>query len=381
MKKLQLNNLSLKNLTTPLLALSLIAGCVGIFGGSAFAASTSFLATPRPVTPPITSVQPPVGDWVLTSTDHDNVGGYGIDWSDCSSAIFTKMTVKYTIKNDPRNFTTDPGGMQGYYFTFVGNKATMTGFSLTAISGGFQSGSSNNLGIGMDTVGRGYAFNMPSSGGIEFSSNLANYTVSDLSDILIATYNGDGNTVGASITQPQVTLTYDDSSCPVITPSPDTSTTLPSTPVTINVLGNDEGSNLKVSKIDNQDIVIGQTITLTNGSGTVKLNTDGTITFTPTSNFQGESSFSYSITDGTSTVDTGAVKVTVASATAPEPVTPSQNNPTSATTTSSASTNSTKVLAKTGEDVRLVMMVSTTILILGLLAKFKSIKRANSYRA
>ena len=57
MKKLQLNKLSLKNLTTPLLALSLIAGCVGIFGGSAFAASTSFLATPRPVTPPITSVQ------------------------------------------------------------------------------------------------------------------------------------------------------------------------------------------------------------------------------------------------------------------------------------------------------------------------------------
>jgi hypothetical protein len=351
MKKFKLN---FKNLTTPLLVLSLILGCVGLFSGSTFAASTSFLATPNPVISGITGVEPPVGDWVFTTADHDNVGGYGIDWAGCSSALFTKMTVKYKVKNDPRNFTSAPGGRQGYYFTFVGNIATMTGFPLTSINGGFQSGSSNDLGIGMDTVGRGYGFNAPSSGDIEFSADLTNYTVSDLSNVIIASYNFDGDSVGSSMTQPEVTLTYDNSSCPVVATDPDISTTPSSTPVTINILGNDTGTNLNVSKIDNQTIASGDTITLTNGSGTVKLNTDSTITFTPNSTFSGESIFSYSITDGASTVDTGVVRITVAAATTTNTTTTTTTTTPSNPAASSASTNNTKVLAKTGEDVRLL---------------------------
>ena len=111
------------------------------------------------------------------------------------------------------------------------------------------------------------------------------------------------------------TVTYDNSSCPVVATDPDISTTPSSTPVTINVLGNDTGTGLSVSKIDGQDVVAGQTITLTNGSGTVTLNNDGTITFTPAAGFTGESMFSYSITDGASTVDTGVVRITVAAGT------------------------------------------------------------------
>ena len=145
-------------------------------------------------------------------------------------------------------------------------------------------------------------------------------------------------------------ITYDNSSCPVVATDPDISTTPSSTPVTINILGNDTGTGLSVSKIDNQTIAAGDTITLSNGSGTVKLNTDSTITFTPNSTFSGESIFSYSITDGASTVDTGVVRITVAAATTTNTTTTTPSTPTASTT----STNSTKVLAKTGEDVRLV---------------------------
>ena len=162
-------------------------------------------------------------------------------------------------------------------------------------------------------------------------------------------YRVDGLTYTLTYPDNMSDCTYPAASTPIAT-DPDISTTPSSTPVTINILGNDTGTGLSVSKIDNQTITSGDTITLTNGSGTVKLNTDGTITFTPNSTFSGESIFSYSITDGASTVDTGVVRITVAAATTTTTTTTTPSTPTA----SSASTNSTKVLAKTGEDVRLL---------------------------
>ena len=180
--------------------------------------------------------------------------------------------------------------------------------------------------------------------------NVSGLTKSQLSQLAL-TYIIDPESSTAS--SPTATLTYDNSSCPPLATDPDTSSTTAGTPVSINLLGNDTGSGISVSKIDGQTISSGQTITLSNGSGTVILNPDNTITFTPNSTFSGESIFSYSITDGASTVDTGVVRITVAAATTNTNTTTTTTIP-STPTTSSTSTNSTKVLAKTGEDVRLL---------------------------
>ena len=65
------------------------------------------------------------------------------------------------------------------------------------------------------------------------------------------------------------------------------------TPGTIDVLGNDSDADgpLAVLAVDGTAITVGDTVAVTNGS--VTLNADGTLTFTPTGNFNGETSFSY----------------------------------------------------------------------------------------
>ncbi len=139
-----------------------------------------------------------------------------------------------------------------------------------------------------------------------------------------------------------IEITYDNSSCPSpIATDPDASSTTPGTPVSINLLGNDTGSGISVSKIDGQTISSGQTITLSNGSGTVTLNPDNTIIFTPASGFTGTSNFSYSITDGSQTIDTGVVVVTVTASTSTTPTNPSAISV-------STKTDGTSTLANTG---------------------------------
>ena len=56
--------------------------------------------------------------------------------------------------------------------------------------------------------------------------------------------------------------------------------------------------------------VVAETITTANG-GTVELSADGTFTYTPAADFNGEDSFSYTLSDGTAT-DTGTVTLDVA---------------------------------------------------------------------
>ncbi|MEM9496133.1 MAG: SdrD B-like domain-containing protein [Pseudomonadota bacterium] len=72
--------------------------------------------------------------------------------------------------------------------------------------------------------------------------------------------------------------------------------------VTINVLGNDvdpDGDPLKVQGITN-----GQ-------NGTVHLNADGTVTYTPNGHFSGTDRFTYTVSDGKGGVDTATVTVKV----------------------------------------------------------------------
>jgi large repetitive protein len=82
----------------------------------------------------------------------------------------------------------------------------------------------------------------------------------------------------------------------------DTATTNEDTPLIIAPLGNDrdpEGSPLTIT-----------TVTATNGS--VVVNTDGTITYTPNANFNGADTITYTISDGNGGFSTATISVTVA---------------------------------------------------------------------
>ena len=83
----------------------------------------------------------------------------------------------------------------------------------------------------------------------------------------------------------------------------DTANTNEDTPVTINVLANDsdvEGDAISVTGVTQP------------ANGSVVLNSDGTVTYTPNSNFNGVDTFTYIISDGDET-DVGMVTVNVAS--------------------------------------------------------------------
>jgi hypothetical protein len=100
--------------------------------------------------------------------------------------------------------------------------------------------------------------------------------------------------------------------------NPDQFTTDELTPVTVNVLANDndpDGPPPQVMKIDGQSISVGQTVTIASGA-TVKLNADGTLTYDPNhkfdtltssgggetgaSNTQGADTFTYAVQGGVS---------------------------------------------------------------------------------
>ena len=87
----------------------------------------------------------------------------------------------------------------------------------------------------------------------------------------------------------------------------DTATTNINTPVTINILAND-------SDVDHDQLRVAVTVP---GNGSVLLNSDNTITYTPNPGFVGSDSFDYTISDGDSATATATVTVHVQ----PQPVT------------------------------------------------------------
>ena len=83
------------------------------------------------------------------------------------------------------------------------------------------------------------------------------------------------------------------------------------TPVTFDVRGNDndiDGDALAVTQIDGVAIAVGGSVNVSGGS--VTLNADGTLTFSPTLNDNGSPSFTYTVSDGTLT-STATVNGTV----------------------------------------------------------------------
>jgi VCBS repeat-containing protein len=74
------------------------------------------------------------------------------------------------------------------------------------------------------------------------------------------------------------------------------------TAVTYKVLGND-------TDVDGDDLTV--TSASDGANGTVTINGDGTVTYTPNSDFNGSDSFTYTVSDGNGGTDTATVKVTV----------------------------------------------------------------------
>ena len=77
------------------------------------------------------------------------------------------------------------------------------------------------------------------------------------------------------------------------------------TPVTIPVLANDadvDGDTLAVQEVTQP------------ANGTVTINADGTVTYTPNAKFSGTDTFTYTVSDGNGGTDTATVTVTVVAA-------------------------------------------------------------------
>ena len=70
-----------------------------------------------------------------------------------------------------------------------------------------------------------------------------------------------------------------------------------------------DGDTLTVTEIDGTPISLGSPVTIS--SGVVSLNADGTLTFTPNSNFNGPAAFDYTVSDGNGGSDVGSVSGTV----------------------------------------------------------------------
>jgi hypothetical protein len=95
----------------------------------------------------------------------------------------------------------------------------------------------------------------------------------------------------------------------------DQATTLKATPVTINILANDASGNTG-GVLDPASV----TIAVNPARGSVVVNADGTITYTPNSNFVGTDSVTYRVCDNsipTPLCQTGVVYITVTAPTAP----------------------------------------------------------------
>ncbi|MGR4872412.1 beta strand repeat-containing protein, partial [Variovorax sp. LARHSF232] len=147
----------------------------------------------------------------------------------------------------------------------------------------------------------------PSHGTVTIDAATGAYTYTPTADFngvdsfVVTVSDGHGGTVPATVTMTVAAATDI---------APDTVTTTEDTLVNIAVLGNDmfENSGRSVTAINGTAVTVGTPIAVSNGMVTLK--TDGTLDFTPTANFNGATSFSYTVSSGGVT-ETASVAVTV----------------------------------------------------------------------
>jgi large repetitive protein len=121
----------------------------------------------------------------------------------------------------------------------------------------------------------------------------ANFTGTDVITYTIS--DGKGGTSTATIT-----VTVDPVNDPPVAVN-DVATTNEDTPVTVSVLGND-------TDLDGDPLTV---VSATAPKGTVVINANGTITYTPNANFNGTDTVTYQISDGKGGFSTATVTVTV----------------------------------------------------------------------
>ncbi|MEM9734576.1 MAG: DUF4347 domain-containing protein, partial [Pseudomonadota bacterium] len=109
-----------------------------------------------------------------------------------------------------------------------------------------------------------------------------------------------------------ISVTTDTADDPV-TAGDDTARTNPGTPVTLSVLNNDSvpDGGATITQINGAAVTVGTPVNLPSGNGTVVVNANGTITFTPTAIYTGGETFTYTVADGDGDTDTATATVTL----------------------------------------------------------------------
>ncbi len=178
------------------------------------------------------------------------------------------------------------------------NSLSITQFTIAGISGTFTS-TATIPNVGTIAISANGAYTFTPVANYNGIVPMIEYTVSDG---LGGTTNGNLTIVVAAVNDTPV-VTNDTKSAPV------------NTPIVDNVLTNDrdiEASTLSLTKftIGGVDYPAGTTATLT-GVGTIVMNTDGTFTFTPATNYVGSApAITYTVSDGTAT-STGTLSLTI----------------------------------------------------------------------
>ncbi|GAA0477594.1 hypothetical protein GCM10009096_19360 [Parasphingorhabdus litoris] len=161
----------------------------------------------------------------------------------------------------------------------AGNFSDVDGDTLTFTAAGLPAGLSIDPNTGLIT------------GTID---NQASQVNGGVYSVTVTADDGNGGTVSTTFTY---TVTN-----PAPTATNDTATTDEDTPVTIPVLANDNDP-------DGDDLTV---TVATAPNGTVVINPDGTITYTPNQDFNGTDTITYTISDGNGGTSTATVEVTVA---------------------------------------------------------------------
>ncbi|CAB3713424.1 Ig-like domain-containing protein [Achromobacter spanius] len=153
-----------------------------------------------------------------------------------------------------------------------------------------------------------YSVNTPATHGmVTVDPATGAYTYTPTADyygadsFIISIDDGEGN-----VTQSTVSVTV----AAVVDILNDTITTNEDTPVNIAVVGNDsfENAGRAITAVDGNAILVGIPVAVANGSVTLKA--DGTLDFTPATDFNGPTSFTYTVTSG-GALETATVTVTV----------------------------------------------------------------------
>ncbi|WEJ73465.1 retention module-containing protein [Pseudomonas sp. PSE14] len=164
----------------------------------------------------------------------------------------------------------------------VDNVLSVASFSIAGVNGSFNAGQSAAIsGVGSFTLG--------SDGNYSFTP--AKDWNGSVPEITYTTNTGSSSTLNLTVTPVN--------DAPVATP--DSATVNEDSSVTIDVLNND-------SDVDGDPLAV---TAASANNGTLVINDDGTVTYTPKANFSGTDTITYSISDGKGGTSTSMVNVTI----------------------------------------------------------------------